>query len=345
MHDFRIASPVGIERMRTNIFRPEIAHNLLFDQTPIGIAPPINTLFHIPHHKIEISTGKAFLHQRTKISPLHGGRILKFVDHIMFKQCTRFFVNKRRIAVVDHLIEQLGNIRKKQRAGFPLLLHEPISDIVNDTQCIIIGENGFGRKVKKRIVEKLHRFFHTSIQPIDIGHFDNRFLFGRRVFCRPIFRIICKIDKRGSRFFHFTVCPFYKMRKRRISSSFKIGIVQTGPLHQINTLLSYRFQFALESVHHLKQRPAICIEVFFVVNPFTVALRKQAVFFVKQLRSELLDISLYRPTLVLLYLVLHESQQPSGQLAVFRLIQLENHHVDNLRKKNLFIHFDIVSAV
>ena len=113
IHHVGVASPVGIEHFVADGIGAEILWNLCFEQSPIGVSPAVNALFHVAHNKVEVPVRQAFGQQRAKILPLHRRCVLKLIDHIIVDARARFFVHERRLAVGDDFIEQLGGIRQK----------------------------------------------------------------------------------------------------------------------------------------------------------------------------------------------------------------------------------------
>ena len=100
-----IAAPIGFQYMLLDIGLQEILHNLLFQQSPIRVAPTIDALLHVSHNQVVVSRRHTLFEQGSEIVPLHGWCILKFINHEMIETRANFLIHKWRFAVCNYFIQ------------------------------------------------------------------------------------------------------------------------------------------------------------------------------------------------------------------------------------------------
>ena len=86
---------------------PEIFLKLLLQQMPVRSPPTVDRLLDIPDNEVPKPSGLAVFQQRTEIFPLDSRSVLEFVQKEIFKADSEFFIDKRGIAAVYDLTEDL----------------------------------------------------------------------------------------------------------------------------------------------------------------------------------------------------------------------------------------------
>ena len=77
-----------------------------FQKFPIGVAPAIDTLFHIAYDEIIIAFTLCFLYEWTEVLPLQCTGILKLINHVVIQLLSHSFVDEWCLLSVNHLVKK-----------------------------------------------------------------------------------------------------------------------------------------------------------------------------------------------------------------------------------------------
>ena len=73
----------------------------MVQDAPVAVPPTVDALFHVAHDEVAVSRSHAFLQQHFEVFPLHGRRVLEFINHDVVDVCAHLFVDERRILVFN----------------------------------------------------------------------------------------------------------------------------------------------------------------------------------------------------------------------------------------------------
>ena len=109
-------SPIGVRlyvvALRHDGLFWKIPINLFLQQSRVGVAEPVDTLFHVADNQAVVVACQTVDHERTHVFPLHLRCVLKLVDEEMFQPYADTFVNERCVVFADDFFEHFVCVRQ-----------------------------------------------------------------------------------------------------------------------------------------------------------------------------------------------------------------------------------------
>ena len=88
-----------------------------------------------------------FVEQHAEVLPLHGGGVLKLVDHHMLQLCADLLEDERRVAAVDERMQQLLGITEQETVGGLVELVHLFLDAAQQAQLVEVAQGEVCRLV------------------------------------------------------------------------------------------------------------------------------------------------------------------------------------------------------
>src|SRR5687768_2944837 len=87
--------------------------DILLQQIQVSPSPSVYCLLHVTNHQSRVTLIKTVHDEWLKIFPLHARCVLKLIDKIIAIKRTYFFIDKRRVAILYHTMQEFWGVCQK----------------------------------------------------------------------------------------------------------------------------------------------------------------------------------------------------------------------------------------